>query len=147
MDDPILALSEGQKTCLRLVGQGMSSKEIARATGLTPQTVDTYLKASLPKLGVSNRREAARLLLAWELSQYSESPSPPLAAAAIPADQSSRTGGTGWRQWLRLPPVGGGINDLTWTQKSYQALLVAIVAAAVVIALSLALAGLFQTFR
>jgi DNA-binding CsgD family transcriptional regulator len=147
VDDPIATLSEGQKNCLRLVGSGMSSKEIARTTGLTPLTVDTYIKAALAKTGAANRRDAARALAVWELSQQSGLPSPRLAAAAAPADDRSHTGGTAWRQWLRLPPVGGGRNDLTWTQKSYQALLVAVVAAAVVIALSLAIAGLFQTFR
>ena len=139
-------LSEGQKNCLRLVGRGMSSKEIAQATGLTPLTVDTYVKAALSRLGVSNRRDAARALAAWELSQQSGSPPPPLAEPSAGADHQSHTGGTGWREWLRLPPVGGGYSDLTWTQKSYQALLVAVVAAAVVIALALALAGLLQTF-
>ncbi len=145
--DPIASLSEGQKNCLRLVGRGMSSKEIAKATGLTPQTVDTYVKVSMSRLGAANRREAARALAAWELSQQSGSPSPPLAAALEPADAQHHTDGTGWRQWLRLPPVGGGYSDLSWTQKSYQMLVVAVVAAAVVIALSLALAGLLQTFR
>jgi DNA-binding CsgD family transcriptional regulator len=146
VDDPISTLSEGQKNCLRLVGQGMSSKEIAKATGLTPQTVDTYVKAGMARLGVANRRDAARALAAFELSQQSGSPPPALARRPAPADAHPHTGGTGWRQWLRLPPVGGGYSDLTWTQKSYQALLVAVVAAAVVIALALALAGLLQTF-
>lgn len=61
-------LTEGQKTCLRLVGRGMSSKEIAQETGLAPQTVDTYVKAAMAKLGASNRRDAARLLGAAEAS-------------------------------------------------------------------------------
>jgi DNA-binding CsgD family transcriptional regulator len=145
-DDPCAHLSEGQKNCLRLVGRGMSSKEIAQATGLTPQTVDTYVKAALSRMGASNRREAARALAEWELSQQSGSPSPPLAGPLPAANPAQQTGGMGLRQWLRLPPVGGGLNDLTWTQKSYQALLVAVVAAAVVMALALALAGLLQTF-
>jgi DNA-binding CsgD family transcriptional regulator len=147
VDDPMATLSEGQKNCLRLVGSGMSSKEIAKCTGLTPQTVDTYIKTALARTGASNRRDAARALAAWELSQQSGSPPPTLAGSGYHADDRPRTGGAAWRQWLRLPPVGGGLKELTWTQKSYQALLVAVVAAAVVIALSLALAGLFQTFR
>jgi DNA-binding CsgD family transcriptional regulator len=147
LHDPIPSLSEGQKTCLRLVGRGMSSKEIARETGLTPQTVDTYVKAALGKLGAANRREAARALAAWELSQQSGSPPPAIAAPTTQADDYVQTGAKGWRGPLRLPPVGGGFHDLNWAQKSYQALLVAVVAAAVVVALALAIAGLFQTFR
>ena len=147
MDDAWLSLSEGQKTCLRLVARGMSSKEIAKETGLTPQTVDTYVKAALARTGASNRREAARQLVAWELSQQSGSPSAAIAAPSPQADDYVQTGAKGWRGPLRLPPVGGGFHDLNWAQKSYQALLVAVVAAAVVVALALAIAGLFHTFR
>lgn len=147
MRDRVDSLSEQQKNCLRLVASGMSSKEIAKETGLTPQTVDTYLKAAIARTGASNRREAARLLAAWELSQQSGSPSRTVAEAGIRAENVNRTGSGGWRQALRLPPVGGGFNDLTWVQKSFQSLLVAIIGAAVVIALALVLAGLLQIIR
>lgn len=147
MHDVGSSLSEGQKKCLRLVARGMSSKEIARETGLTPQTVDTYLKGALARTGAPNRREAARLLSASELSQQSGSPAEPVVGAPGRKDDQLQAGMSGWRTAFRLPPVGGGFNDLNWAQKSYQALLVAVVAAAVVVALALALAGLFQTFR
>jgi DNA-binding CsgD family transcriptional regulator len=147
LDDPWFSLSEGQKNCLRLVARGMSSKEIAKETGLTPQTVDTYVKAALARTGAVNRREAARMLVAWELSQQSGSPSSAIAVPDRRADDHGQTGAKGWRGPLRLPPVGGSFHDLNWAQKSYQALLVAVVAAAVVVALALAIAGLFQTFR
>jgi hypothetical protein len=125
----------------------MSSKEIAKETGLTPQTVDTYVKGALARTGAANRREAARMLVAWELSQQSGSPSAAIAAPNGRTDDYAQAGARGWRRAFRLPPVGGGFNDLNWAQKSYQALLVAVVAAAVVVALALAIAGLFQTFR
>jgi DNA-binding CsgD family transcriptional regulator len=147
LPDPSINLSEGQKTCLRLVARGMSSKEIARETGLRPQTVDTYLKAALSRLDAPNRREAARMLAAWDLSQESGSPSHRIAVAGPGMDGSYPTGRGAVRRALRLPPVGGSINDLSWTQKTYQALLVAVVAAAVVTGLALATAGLLHTFR
>ncbi|MEA3040563.1 MAG: hypothetical protein QOC65_52, partial [Sphingomonadales bacterium] len=56
------------------------------------------------------------------------------------------TGTTGWLSWVRPPPVGGGFHDLNWSQKTYQALLVALISASIVIALALAIAGLFETF-
>ncbi len=62
MADPIASMSEGQKNCLRLVGRGMSSKEIAKATGLTPQTVHTYVKEIYRRSGVRSR---AQLLAKW----------------------------------------------------------------------------------
>ena len=138
-------LSDGQKACLRLVAQGMSSKEIAKALGLTPQTVDTYVKSSMARLGVSSRREAARILAASEISQKLGSPSASLADRQQEPQMAS-TGTTGWLSWVRPPPVGGGFHDLSWSQKTYQALLVAVISASIVIALALAIAGLFQTF-
>lgn len=146
MRESTTTLSEGQKACLRLVAQGMSSKEIAKALGLTPQTVDTYLKTSMARLGVSSRREAARILVASELSPNLGSPSAGLADAGQRTDQMATTGTTGWLSWVRPPPVGGGFHDLNWSQKTYQALLVALISASIVIALALAIAGLFETF-
>lgn len=140
-------LPEAHKTCLRLVGRGMSSKEIARETGLAPLTVDTYLKQAIARLGASNRRDAARRLLELEASQKSGSQSLDLAGAGRGEDRKPPTSKKGWRRWMRLPPVGGGLHDLTWSQKSYQILHVAVIAAIVLLALSLATAGLFQLLR
>jgi DNA-binding CsgD family transcriptional regulator len=145
LPESITTLSEGQKACLRLVAQGMSSKEIAKELGLTPQTVDTYLKTSMARLGVASRREAARILVASELSPNLGSPSLRLADSG-PRPDASTTGTTGWLSWVRPPPVGGGFHDLSWSQKTYQALLVALISASIVIALALAIAGLFETF-
>lgn len=146
-ENPPANLPEGHKACLRLVAQGMSSKEIAKQTGLAPLTVDTYLKQAMAKLGVSNRRDAARRLIELEGSQNFGSPSPALAEVETQPDPTFRTGKRGWRQWMRLPPVGGGFHDLTWSQKSYQVLHVAVAAAIVLLALSLTIAGLFQILR
>lgn len=72
-------LTARERDCLRLVGRGMSSKEIALALGLSPLTVDGYLKEAVRTLGVSGRREAARVLASHE------EVSPP---AALPAPQN-----------------------------------------------------------
>jgi len=140
-------LSEAHKACLRLVAKGMSSKEIAQETGLAWQTVDTYLKQANSRIGTSNRREAARAFTAWELSQKSGSPPEAVAGSPVAADDPIQIG-TGERaRWLRLPPIGGGTNDLSWSQKTISALQVAAIGAAVVVAIALAVAGLFDTLR
>jgi len=59
-------LTARERDCLRLVARGMSSKEIALALGLSPLTVDGYLKEAVRTLGVSSRREAARILASHE---------------------------------------------------------------------------------
>ncbi|HEX8365238.1 MAG TPA: helix-turn-helix transcriptional regulator [Allosphingosinicella sp.] len=146
MAEPSLTLPENQKACLRLVAKGMSSKEIAKALGLTPQTVDTYVKASMARIGAANRREAARMLVAAEASLKLGSPTAGLAERDPEADQLVSTGTKGWLSWVRPPPVGGGFHDLNWSQKTYQALLVALISASIVIALALAIAGFLKTF-
>lgn len=144
--DPTAHLSERQKACLRLVARGMSSKEIAIETGLTPQTVDTYIKAAISRLGVSNRREAARLVGVREASQQLGPPSP--AVAEEPDEpQAVATATGGWRASMALPPVGGRLNDLTPAARTFVVLRIAAVSSVVVIAIVLFIAAALRTFR
>ena len=55
-------LSQGQLDCLRLVGEHLSSKEIAAELGISPHTVDQRIRGALQVLGVSRRSQAARLV-------------------------------------------------------------------------------------
>jgi DNA-binding CsgD family transcriptional regulator len=59
-------LSEGQRECLRMVLSHMSSKEIARALGISRHTVDQRLRLAMRTLQVANRIDAARALAAHE---------------------------------------------------------------------------------
>lgn len=140
-------LSERQKDCLRLVARGLSSKEIALQVGLTPQTVDTYLKAAIARLGVSNRREAARLLQDWEASQELGSPPPAVVEVAPVVQPGTATAVGGWRAWMPLPPLGGRPNDLTLPARTFAVLRIAVISAVVVIAIALLIAAAFRTFR
>jgi DNA-binding CsgD family transcriptional regulator len=53
-------LSEGQRDCLRLKGQSLSSKEIARILKIYPHTVDERLKRAKALLEMTSRLGAAR---------------------------------------------------------------------------------------
>ena len=64
--DRIARLSEGQRECLRMVLRPMSSKEIARALGISRHTVDQRLRLAMRTLDVANRIEAARALATHE---------------------------------------------------------------------------------
>lgn len=143
---PPVQLTESQKLCMRLVGEGLSSKEIAQATGLAPLTVDTYVKQAVGKIGGANRREAARIFAGLETSQRLGSQSQDLAQ---PDPAPPETSQDGRRQGLsrRLPPLGGVINNLDARQKTLQILQVAIVGAVVVLAIVLGFAGLLQILR
>jgi DNA-binding CsgD family transcriptional regulator len=61
-EDRVARLSEGQRQCLILVDQHLSSKEIALRLGISPHTVDQRMRQSLQILGVDKRGEAARLV-------------------------------------------------------------------------------------
>jgi DNA-binding CsgD family transcriptional regulator len=140
-------LHEGQRTCLKLVASGMSTKEIARETGLSPSSVDTYLKQAMAALGVNNRREAARRYAQIDASQKSGSPPPALFNAPDAASEGLQTGAETPRHWQRFPPVGGADNDLSWPDKTLLILQIAAVGAGVMLALTLAIAGLLQILK
>ncbi len=59
-------LTEGQKSCLRLVGNQLTSKEIARELGISPFTVNQRLDSARKKLGAESRVDAARLFAAFD---------------------------------------------------------------------------------
>ncbi|GAA4024851.1 hypothetical protein GCM10022280_27170 [Sphingomonas swuensis] len=145
-DLPAAALSERQKLCLRLVGRGMTSKEIALETGLTPQTVDTYIKGAMARLSASNRRDAARILADVEISQQMGSPPPAVVSRSAFVDQR----GAAERRVAALlapPPIGGRPIQLTGVQRTRAILRVALTAAVVVFALLLLITGVLMTFR
>ncbi len=58
----VAKLTDGQLTCLQLVAQHLSSKEIAAELGISPHTVDQRVRQSLHTLGVSRRTQAARIV-------------------------------------------------------------------------------------
>lgn len=53
-----LKLSPGEVRCLELAGEGLSSEAIATATDFQIETVNTYVKRAMKKLGARNRLQA-----------------------------------------------------------------------------------------
>lgn len=144
-------LSESQKTCLRLVRAGLTSKEIARRTGLSDKTIDQYMSRAVAILGVPNRHAAAEALeLAESASiKVSELQTAGLAEAkhdgstfSTPAKLGSDEGtGSGLdahpsitanndlvRRIFWLPPVGGKRHDFDGTKKTTTMLRIAFAA-------------------
>jgi DNA-binding NarL/FixJ family response regulator len=67
-DDPLARLSAREQEVLRLIARGLSNKEIAAATALTEQTVKSYVREILSKLGVADRTQAALLAVRYGLT-------------------------------------------------------------------------------
>ncbi len=117
-------LTDGQRDCLRLVYNHMTSKDIARILNVSPHTVDMRLRTAMRTLNVTNRIEAARLLVQEEsggittpdayqplIYQASELADPP--AAATMTSPGSNDGSDGESLFNRSdnpvvdPPVNG----------------------------------------
>ncbi len=54
-------LTERERQCLKLAGEGLSNSDIAEKVFLSEGTVRNYLSSALAKLDAGNRTEAARL--------------------------------------------------------------------------------------
>jgi DNA-binding CsgD family transcriptional regulator len=146
-----LRLTERQKDCLRLVGQGYTSKEIGRALDLSPSTVDNHILAGVQAVGAMTRGEAARLLASSEDRQklprethtLAEQGNSVLLAATAQPPTLSFFG----RQIRLLPPVGGHENDLDATKRTLAIVQVAALGFGTVMSLALIIAGMFRLFR
>ena len=57
----VASLTEAEREVLRLLVSGASSKQLAAATGRSPHTIDTHIRAICRKLGCAGRREAVAL--------------------------------------------------------------------------------------
>jgi LuxR family transcriptional regulator len=53
-----LRLSKGEMACLSQASLGLTSEGIAKATGYQVETVNSYIKSAVKKLGASNRTQA-----------------------------------------------------------------------------------------
>lgn len=81
-------LSVRERDCLRLVYAHHTSKSIALKLGFAKTSVDTYINRACAKLGLNDRKEAARLLYEHEQAKALKSATPALQAGALPAVQS-----------------------------------------------------------
>lgn len=138
---------------MRLVAQGLETKEIAIALGLNPRRVDKIISSATAKLGKSRRKEAARLLTLAEheggndfpgetLSLLAGPPFPPIpiAQAATPVSRV-REEPPPFTLELGSPlrKRGNAWNDLTPVQRVMWTILLACVAFSAVGILALGL--------
>lgn len=147
LDDRLAKLSDVQKQCIRLSGEGRSSKEIAPLVGLTHQTVDQYLHRARQALGAASRREAARILAEIEgaeaFKRFEFKPervveAPESAIPAEPAEQDEHPSGL-----PGLPPTGGKPNDLTSKERLVAISKIALLILICGLAMTLILKGAF----
>ncbi|HEX6501141.1 MAG TPA: response regulator transcription factor [Micromonosporaceae bacterium] len=80
-------LSEREEQVLRQISWGLTHGQIATRLGISPHTVDTYVKRIRAKLGVGNKAELTRAALLGRL--IGEVPPRPYAAGAEPVDPAA----------------------------------------------------------
>jgi DNA-binding NarL/FixJ family response regulator len=67
--EPVEPLTERERDVLRLLGQGMSNKEIAGALFISEGTARTYVSNILGKLGLASRTQAALYAVEHKLAE------------------------------------------------------------------------------
>lgn len=67
--DPVEPLTDREKDVLRLLGQGMSNKEIGTTLFITERTARTYVSNILGKLGLASRTQAALWAVEHKLAE------------------------------------------------------------------------------
>lgn len=67
-------LSEREEQVLRLIAHGLTHQQIATRLGISPHTVDTYVKRIRSKLGVGNKAELTRAALIGQLAPRTTNP-------------------------------------------------------------------------
>lgn len=68
-DLPGYHLSEREKQVLRQISRGLTHGQIATRLGISPHTVDTYVKRIRAKLGVGNKAELTRAALLGRIAK------------------------------------------------------------------------------
>lgn len=150
-------LTDVQVSCLRLVADGYTSKQIAKKLGLTPMTVDQYLQRAKTAMGAPDRRKAARWLAesqqippfkSFELKpppvvEPANDVTPPVASAAdMPNAQATGQ----WQMRFGYPPVGGIRTSLDASQKTTTILRIAGLSLIYTTAFALVLGGALKAF-
>lgn len=125
-------LSERQRQCLDLVGQGFTSKEIGRQIGLSPSTVDNHIRAALERLNLTDRATAARALQALDAQQESNL-HPPQAQQHLPS-------------LFALPPLGGSVNRLSARRRVWHIVQIALFGIMGMTAAVITISGLVNLF-
>lgn len=136
-------LSERQRQCLALVGEGFTSKQIARELALSPSTVDNHLRAALERLGLNSRTDAARALRSARAEQEDASGMAMDAnEAGVPPPTIQPMAPLRLRGWLRLPRLGGVENRLSLGQRYFHVAQIALLGMMVMAVLVVTIAGI-----
>lgn len=78
------ALSEREEQVLHQIAHGLTHGQVATRLGISPHTVDTYVKRIRTKLGVGNKAELTRAALLGRVASSAEDPTSAASGPAVP---------------------------------------------------------------
>jgi DNA-binding CsgD family transcriptional regulator len=81
----VATLTPRQRECLRLVAELQDTQQIAHLLGLSPYTVDSYIREAVRLLGAVNRRQAAAMVREYEEANPPQNPPPGKIGYDFPA--------------------------------------------------------------
>ena len=87
-------LSPRQREILTLVGQGMTSKEIARRSGIAEQTVNTHIRRARAALGAPTRAAAAAIASGGQAGTPARPRRSAMRPSAVTISPTSSSNGT-----------------------------------------------------
>lgn len=154
-EDVLNSLTEGQKDCLRLVNDHLTSKEIARILQISPFTVDQRLDAAKKKMGVSSRREAAKIFAEagdrtiYQQTIYQNGSFSSEMDGPNNIEPSNRVAQTfkAFSQLMPVPPIGGERHNLSKKEIIRQSISIAFVGSIAVIIITIFLIGVMRLFN
>lgn len=142
--DRVASLTDRQRECMLLVAEGQTSKQIARALGISPSTVDNHIRTAVVVLGSANRVEAARTVIEWVASFESQQGSGSnVKRRAVSNERPRRPDPI---RFTRLPPIGGKTNTTSNLQRLVHIAQVALLGTMLFAAITATIAGLVNLF-
>jgi DNA-binding CsgD family transcriptional regulator len=117
VDNRVEQLTEPQREVLRLVAQGLESKQIGRQLDLSHHSIDRRIERAMRSLGASNRYVAARMVVEAEGGTYD-----PLARAPShllsPTESANLSGSDNMADQPAVMQVGGNEPPLSPSLKA-----------------------------
>ena len=139
-------LSERQRQCIALVGEGLTSKEIARRLHLSPSTVDNHIRAVVERLQAAGRIEAARIVQLVH-SDGTHSRSDVVATKSLVDPIWRDSDASALSNPSRFPPLGGVVNEMPVLRRYWHVIQIALIGTMAFAAITATIAGIVGLFN
>jgi hypothetical protein len=131
---------------MKLVIQGLTSKQIARQLGISPSTVDNHVRAVIERLGATSRLDAARILTVAMTGSEPVQKLPNSSSSSKSTSEGSSFDRPIAFKLVQLPPFGGSPNRLRIVARFLHVIQIALIATMSFAAITATIAGIVNLF-